>query len=460
MGDPPSTDEAPGGFLVVAAEPVAAVAREVSEGLGVSVTVTSSASEGFALLSERPWRATFVSLSVESMDRAAVERFASSDHTGRLVTGSSAPSLDLTIALRRAGAILVREPLDRQALASELERAVREGGSGVPLPDVRADEPSIVGSGARMVEIFQLVAQVADSSATVLLTGESGTGKELFARALHDASSRSGGPFVTVNCAAIPEHLLESELFGHERGAFTGAADRLVGRFERADGGTLFLDEVGDMSLVLQAKVLRVLEEREVERLGGTSTIPIDVRIVAATNRALSSDVEEGGFREDLYHRLAVVRIELPPLRERQEDLEELALHFAARFASRYERPVRFITREALARLRAHPWPGNVRELRNVMDRATLLARGETIEAEDLRLETEGRDGGATGPDEPAEPPRTLSLAQAEARHIARVLRETGGHMGEAASILEIHRNTLTRKVKEYGIDLDAVAPK
>jgi DNA-binding NtrC family response regulator len=447
------------GLLAVASAREAAVVREVAAELDLPLTAVSSASEGFSLLAEHPWRATFVSLSVDSMDVAAVERFASSDHAGLLVTGSPSASLELTIALRRAGATLVREPLDRQVLADELARAVAEDGPGLRLPEVDVDAPSIIGSGARMMEIFQLVAQVADTSATVLLMGESGTGKELFARALHDASSRAKAVFVAVNCAAIPEHLLESELFGHERGAFTGAVTRLVGRFERAGGGTLFLDEIGDMSLVLQAKVLRALEEREVERLGGTSAIPVDARIIAATNRSLLRGIEEGSFREDLYHRLAVVRMELPPLRERADDLEELALHFAASFAARYGRPLRFLSNGALARLRAHDWPGNVRELRNVMDRATLLARGGTMRPEDLRLEAEDPGEATAGATEAPEP-TTLSLAQAEARHIGRVLERTRGHMGKAASILQIHRNTLTRKLKEYGIDASATAPK
>jgi two-component system response regulator HydG len=299
------------------------------------------------------------------------------------------------------------------------------------------------------------MARVAATPSTVLLTGESGTGKEVMARALHAAGSRRDGPFVAVNCAAIPEHLLESELFGHEEGAFTGAVRRRTGRFERADGGTLFLDEIGDMSLVLQAKILRVLEERVVERVGGEATVPVDVRVVAATNQELADRMEEGEFREDLYYRLAVVELHLPPLRQRGRDIRTLALHFAGIFARRYERPVRAVTEAALQRLERYPWPGNVRELRNVMDRAVLLASGEVIGSGALRLGAGAPRSSPRGarPGEGGYPP-TLSLAEVEASHIRRVLTAEDGHMGRTAEVLGIHRNTLTRKVQEYGIQL------
>jgi two-component system response regulator FlrC len=289
----------------------------------------------------------------------------------------------------------------------------------------------------------------------VLVTGESGTGKELVARALHRLSPRAAGPFVAVNCAAIPEDLLESELFGHERGAFTGAVARKVGRFERAHGGTLFLDEIGDMSLVLQAKILRALQEREIERLGGEERIALDVRVVAATHRDLSALIAAGEFREDLFYRLAVVRLHLPPLRERAGDVRTLALHYAARFARTYGRPLRAVAPEALDALAAHTWPGNVRELRNVVERAVLLAQGPTLGPAHVEMDRRPAPAGAAAQAAGGALPGyadTLSMAQVEALHIARVLAAVDGHFGRAAEVLGMHRNTVSRKAVEYGI--------
>jgi len=304
-----------------------------------------------------------------------------------------------------------------------------------------------------MAGLFETLARVARSPSTVLITGESGTGKEVVAKTIHWASDRRDGPFVGVNCAAIPEHLLESELFGHEKGSFTGAVGSRRGRFERADGGTLFLDEIGDMSLVLQAKILRVLEDRVLERVGGEEGTPIDLRVVAATNQELAKRIQEGLFREDLYFRLAVVDLHLPPLRERVDDIRALALHFTAVFAERYERPLSSITERALERLAAYVWPGNVRELRNVLDRAVLLAGNSVLRSSDLRLgagspRASAISGGGTQGGYPAD----MSLAEVEADHIDRVLKHAEGHMGKASSMLGIHRNTLTRKVQEYGL--------
>jgi DNA-binding NtrC family response regulator len=305
-----------------------------------------------------------------------------------------------------------------------------------------------------MATIFETVARAAASDSTVLITGESGTGKEVVARALHGASRRARGPFVAVNCAAIPEHLLESELFGHERGAFTGAVARRIGRFERAHGGTLFLDEIGDMSLVLQAKVLRALEERVVERVGGETTDRIDVRVIAATNQDLTKAVAERRFREDLFYRLAVVDAHLPPLRSRGTDVRRLALHFGAIFAAKHGKPVNAASERALRRLDEAAWPGNVRELRNVMDRAVLLARGEVLRVADLRLGEASPRGSAKGreDEEPGYAPG-LPLEAVEADHIKRVLAALDGHVAQAAASLGIHRNTLSRKMKQYGIE-------
>jgi DNA-binding NtrC family response regulator len=424
---------------------------------GLEPSITSTLPEFLAHLSERPWVATLLSLTVDPVDEAVARRVGERPGSGTLLLSARGASIERALLMERVGAVaLLREPLGEEDLRTRLEGVVEEGAE-VPLDPPYTGAPGdfeLVGDSPAMADVFETLARVARSSATVLVTGESGTGKELVARALHGASERRDGPFVPVNCAAIPEHLLESELFGHERGAFTGAVARRIGRFERAHGGTLFLDEIGDMSLVLQAKILRVLEERSLERVGAEGTTTVDVRVVAATHQELSRRIEEGEFREDLYYRLAVVELRLPPLRERGRDIRKLGLHFAAHFAERYDRPVSAVTETALRRLEAHLWPGNVRELRNVLDRAVLLAGGSVLRSGDLRL-------GAGSPHaaprseitSPAPYPPTLSLQEVEADHIRRVIAFTGGRMGQAAKILGIHRNTLTRKASEFGLD-------
>jgi two-component system response regulator HydG len=320
-------------------------------------------------------------------------------------------------------------------------------------PPLAADA-AFLGTSARTQAALKVARQVADSTATVLIHGESGTGKELLARIVHEHSRRARGPFVAVNCAAIPETLLESELFGHERGAFTGAAARRLGRFERASGGTLFLDEVGDMSPTMQAKILRVLQEHEIERVGGDTSVRVDVRVVAATNRDLEVEVAAGRFREDLYYRLAVVVIRLPALRERGGDVDLLARRFVESFAEEHRRPVRVLSAEAAARLRGYAWPGNVRQLRNVIERAVLVADGEVLRADHLPPEVlaAGERGDAA-----AEPP-FLPLRELELRHIRRALDLAGGNLGDTARLLGIHRNTLREKLRRLmPITRDAV---
>jgi DNA-binding NtrC family response regulator len=334
----------------------------------------------------------------------------------------------------------------------------------------------LVGQHPSMLEVYKLIARVAPTSATVLVQGESGTGKEVVARALHQNGPRASGAFIAVNCAAIPENLLESELFGHERGAFTGAVTRKVGRFELAIGGTLFLDEVADMSLALQAKILRAVQEREIQRVGGSDVIPVNVRLVAATSANLQQAIADGKFREDLYYRLAIVTIKLPRLAERGNDLLVLAAYFARHFAARHGKAIRSISDRSLDLLRAHDWKGNVRELRNVMERAVVLAAGDAIRVEhfpdELRLRASSpvevappaaasraanpgvgiAPGAATADDFTPIASAFDTLAESEARHIATVLAHTGGAFAPAARILGIHRNTLTRKMKEYGM--------
>jgi two-component system response regulator HydG len=333
---------------------------------------------------------------------------------------------------------LVDKALERRSLIAQ-NRALRQ-----QLEDLRA-KGAIIGNSAAFRRVMTLVEQVADSSATVLIQGESGTGKELVARTIHERSPRRTGPFVAVNCAALPETLLESELFGYERGAFTGAAARKEGRFELADGGTLFLDEVADLSLVTQPKILRVLQEGEFERLGGTRTIRVDVRIVAATNQDLPQMVREKRFREDLYYRLNVITVNVPPLRERFEDISLLASHFLRVYAAKNNRRLEGFTDEALRRLEGYSWPGNVRQLENVIERSVVLARDRLIDAHDLPEEV----GGIKPPPRDA----ILSLvgtplAEIEQRLLDETLRITGGNKTQAAKLLGIDVRTVARKLE------------
>jgi DNA-binding NtrC family response regulator len=451
-----------GTVLALLSPEAAATLRDTAPHEGLEVVVAATLGELLRELEARARSATVVSLGADHVDPVLLQRISEHRNAGALILTAPALSLERALMAERAGAATVlREPLTAQDLRSRLEGVLDEG-QAVRIPDTGSagqvdDSPVLLGESPAMSQVFETIARVARSGATVLLTGESGTGKEVVARALHGASDRRDRPFIAVNCAAIPEHLLESELFGHEKGAFTGAVARRVGRFERAHGGTLFLDEIGDMSLVLQAKVLRALEERVVEPVGGEAAHAVDVRVIAATNRELAGAIREGGFREDLYYRLAVVELHLPPLRERGPDLRTLALHFARQAALRHGRPVKSITARALRRIEEAPWPGNVRELRNVLDRAVLLASGESIRSTDLRIGAAAPSAAAkTDHDEHVGYSPGLSLAEVESDHVRRVLESVGGHMARAAETLGIHRNTLTRKVRQYGIDLPA----
>ncbi|WP_449246887.1 sigma-54-dependent transcriptional regulator [Desulfarculus baarsii] len=310
----------------------------------------------------------------------------------------------------------------------------------------------IIGQSKPMRQVFALVDKVADAKATVLITGESGTGKELIARALHSRSSRAEEPFVAVNCMAITETLLESELFGHERGSFTGATERRKGRFELAHRGTLFLDEIGEISPTTQVKLLRVLQERTFERVGGNQPIAVDVRIVAATNRDLGAMVKKGAFREDLFYRLNVVRLDMPPLRERTDDLPLLVAHFVKKYAAEVGRQPPTVSAEAMQALYRHPWPGNVRELENALERAVILAGGE-ITASDLPLEMQGGRGEkSVGPELPEGMSINDAVEDLEKRMIQRALGEAGGVAAHAAAALGLTKSNLAYKMKKYGL--------
>ena len=313
----------------------------------------------------------------------------------------------------------------------------------------------IVGNSPAMQEVYKTVGKVAKSDATVLITGESGTGKELVAEALHYNSNRRAGPMVKVSCAALPETLLEAELFGHEKGSFTGAMTQRRGRFEMADKGTIFLDEIGEMSLQTQTKLLRVLQDRKIERLGSSLPIKVDLRIICATNKDLQKQVEQTKFRDDLFYRLNVINIHMPPLRERKEDIPALVEHFLAKHRYSATAQPAAISEEALRRLMEYDWPGNVRELENVVERAVVLSRGQVITSRELPFgdhEADGEEG--HGDELPTE--RSFfkkSVAQFEKDLIMKALRDAGGNRSKAAEMLGIYRRLLYAKIKEYGLE-------
>ncbi len=337
--------------------------------------------------------------------------------------------------------LVVRRSLEHSRLVRENAR-IRE--------ELRERHGSpLIGSSPAILEVYKLVARVSPGKSTVLLEGESGTGKELVARAIHMNSPRRDRPFVPVNCAALTETLLESELFGHEKGAFTGAVASKRGLFEAADQGTLFLDEIGDIGPPLQVKLLRVIQEQEVRHVGGTASVKVDVRIVAATNRDLAQMVKEGKFREDLFYRLNVVRIVLPPLRERREDIPMLAHHFLHKVSSGNNQTIRGFVPETMALLERYHWPGNVRELENVIERTVSLAHGPLIMPDDLPETVRKAEAAGAGGNE-----SLLSLDEVEKRHLNRVLRETDGNKVRAARILGIDRRTLYRMAERFGMDL------
>ena len=343
--------------------------------------------------------------------------------------------------------LAVRNALDRQRLEQE-NRALRQ---------TLEQRYEIVGESPAIQNLRAQIQSAAPSHGRVLIRGESGTGKELIARWIHRQSLRADKPFVEVNCAAIPEELIESELFGHEKGAFTGASSRRRGKFELADGGTIFLDEVGDMSLRTQAKVLRVLQEQTFERVGGIETMTADVRVIAASNKPLEEEIQKGNFREDLFYRLNVIPFEVPPLRERREDIPVLATYFLRLFSREYGKREKSLNPEAMDLLLQHPWPGNVRELRNVMERMVIMVPQETIRDVDLAPSLRARAGAASEapPDQVVEWDGTLREARErfEREYILRRLREVHWNITRAAERLGIERSNLHRKLKAFGIE-------
>jgi two-component system nitrogen regulation response regulator GlnG len=362
------------------------------------------------------------------------------------------------------------KPFDVDEAVSLVRKAARNGGGSLAGADGAAGEiPSLIGQAPAMQDVFRSIGRLARSSMTVLITGESGTGKELVARALHEHSPRAGKPFVALNTSAIAAELLESELFGHERGAFTGADSRRIGRFEQADGGTLFLDEIGDMSPALQTRLLRVLAESEFYRVGGQSSITVDVRVIAATNQDLAKAVSDGRFREDLFHRLNVMRINTPPLRQRREDIPILIEHYLAEAGSELGTVAKSINPDAMEILMRYDWPGNVRQLVNATRRLTVTAPGNVITGSDIPEDLGGSAGIAGGEEEwtqslafwaekalvheDLEPLVSTALPAFEKTLIRIALNKAQGHRQEAARLLGWGRNTLTRKIKALQLD-------
>jgi DNA-binding NtrC family response regulator len=376
-------------------------------------------------------------------------------------------TVDSAVEAIKLGAFdYVTKPFEQAELSAVIAKAAKahESARRSVRPDVKA-RSALIGESSQMQDVFKIIDKVADTPSTILITGESGTGKELIASALHGASSRRDKPFIKINCAAIPATLLESELFGYERGAFTGAVTSKPGRFELADGGTLFLDEIGEIPVEMQVKLLRALQEGEFERVGGIKTTRVDVRLIAATNRDLQAEIEAGRFRKDLYYRLAVVPIVLPALRERRSDIPMLARHFVEKYNRKLNKRIEGITDDALALLQAYPWPGNIRELENLIERVLLFADGPLITARDLPdpvRQGAGPQGNATAASSVSVEVTTgeaglkdivrMKAAELEKDLITKALEETGGNVTRAAKKLQISRKSLQTKMKEFGL--------
>jgi two-component system, NtrC family, response regulator AtoC len=368
-------------------------------------------------------------------------------------------------AIKKGAFDYITKPFEQSELTAVVKKAAKtqEAQHGHVPAEGRA-RSNIIGQTPQLGDVFKIIDKVADTPSTVLITGESGTGKELIATALHDGSSRRDKPLIKINCAAIPKDLMESELFGYERGAFTGAVTSKPGRFELADGGTLFLDEIGEVPLEMQVKLLRVLQESEFERVGGIKTTRVDVRLIAATNRQLEAEIEAGRFRKDLYYRLNVVPVHLPPLRDRRDDVPSLCSHFIDKYNKRLNKKIEGITDAALDVLKAYPWPGNIRELENMMERVILFAEGLRIEVTDLpegvrsgstplTLPSSSGSGVTPAPGEtPLKDFLKAKQAEIEKSFIVQALTKTEGNVTRAAKLLQISRKSLQTKMKEFGL--------
>jgi two-component system response regulator HydG len=422
---------------------------------GYVVDTAKDGKEALALVAENSPEVVLTDLKMPEMDgMTLLAKLRESDRDLPVIVATAFGDVTSAVAAMRAGASdYLTKPIDIDALIVAIERARERHALRVEAENLRRQLrerdaeglQGLIGSSPAMQKVYRVARQVAASRATVLITGESGTGKGELARAIHALSPRSKAPFVSLHCAAIPETLLESEMFGHERGSFTGADKRRIGKFEQAMGGTLFLDEIGDISPLVQTKLLRVLQERNLERVGGNETIAVDVRVIAATNRDLTAEVREGRFREDLYYRLNVVRLEMPPLRLRGSDVLVLANAFLRRFAEDNSKPVEELSDEARDKILAHRWPGNVRELENAIERAVVLCEGSRVEAEDLPFE-------AAQPMRGAVRVPGATMAEIERWAILATLEATEGSTTKAAELLDISVRTIQYRLHEYGL--------
>jgi two-component system nitrogen regulation response regulator NtrX len=424
---------------------------------GYEANVCDSAARALDLIRAEQFDVIFSDVVMPGKDGISLlEDLKSAGVTTPMVMISGQASVEMAVRATRLGAVdFLEKPISTEKLLVTLENVLRLRHLEEENRDLRRrlGKHEIVWSGPVMERLMAQIERVAASETRVCIQGETGTGKELVARTIHQRSARRGGPFVTLNCAAVPAELIESELFGHEKGAFTGATSRHVGKFEQAGGGTLFLDEIGDMPLNMQAKLLRVLEEGEIERVGGDQPIPVDARVVVATHRNLEELVRQGAFRPDLFHRIYVFPISLPPLRERAEEIPLLAAHFAAPAAAQNTWKPKTFSADALEVLKSYGWPGNVRELRNVVERVLLLADGDTITAEDVaRALSAARAAVATAA------AATGTLAQRieafEREVLLAELRRHHHHMTNVARALGLERSHLYKKCQQLGIDL------
>ena len=419
-----------------------------------------SAEKAFDALKKGSFDVILTDLKLPGMDGIELcERIVANRPNIPVIVITAFGSMETAIAAIRAGAYdFVTKPIDTEFLVLALDRAVKHRSLqekvkllGEALKKShRFDE--LIGESPPMRKVIGLIARIADTETSILITGETGTGKELVAQALHKQSRRHEGSFVAVNCAALPDALLESELFGHKRGAFTDAKTERKGLFLQADGGTLFFDEIGDFPLALQPKLLRSLEERRIRPIGGDSEVAFDVRIIAATNRDIESAVEDGKFREDLFYRINVIQTHLPPLRERGTDILLLAQHFVEQFSTRSDKKIKGISSKAALKLLNYPWPGNVRELRNTIERAVALTMYEKISVEDLPEKVQDYRNSSIyiGSDNPVE---LVSIHEVERHYILHVLKTVGGNRTQAARVLDMDRKTLYRKLQHYKVE-------
>jgi DNA-binding NtrC family response regulator len=450
-----STDAAPGTLRILIVDDETIVRDSLAAWFrqdGHQVSAAESGREALRLVSSSRFDIAFLDIKMPGMDGLELQtRLAQADPELTIVLMTAYASVETAVAAMKNGAYdYIVKPFDPDDLSLLVKRAAEH--RSLRAENLRLKKslesasapPPLLGSSAPMRQVIELVGTVAASDATVLITGESGTGKEVVARAIHGASPRRYNPMVVVNCGALPEGILESELFGHEAGAFTGARARHRGKFESAEGGTVFLDEIGEVSPKVQVELLRVLEEKKVTRLGGSAPVAVDFRTITATNRDLQAAVKAGAFREDLYWRLNVVHIHIPPLRERPEDVPLLAEHFLAKFAqSMSRRPMRF-SADALDALSSYPWPGNVRELQNAVERAVVVGHGDVVQGGDLPLRvTQAPSAGGPGPG---------SLAEAERAHVQSVLDASGWNITRAARVLDVDRVTLYNKIRKYDL--------